>query len=109
MIMNIEIQVYGAEIICASCVNMPSAKETVGWLEAALERKFKGQPFSVTYIDIFNTPSGEEIENFAEKLRKDELFYPLVVINGKIVGEGDIRLNKVVSAMEEMGYHEVDE
>lgn len=107
--MNIEIQVYGAEIICASCVNMPSAKETVGWLEAALERKFKGQPFSVTYIDIFNTPPGEEIEIFAEKLRKDELFYPLVVINGKIVGEGDIRLNKVVSAMEELGYQEVDD
>ena len=44
---KIEIQVYGAEQICASCVNLPSSKDTCEWLEAALQRKFPNQPFSI--------------------------------------------------------------
>ena len=40
---EIEIEVYGAEQICASCVNLPSSKDTCEWLEAALTRKFPEQ------------------------------------------------------------------
>lgn len=108
LIMNVEVQVFGAEVICTSCVNMPSAQDTASWLESAMARKFVGQPFSVSYIDVYKTPQSDEVEFFAKKVREDVLFYPLVVINGKIVGEGNIQLKKVVSAMVELGYHEVN-
>ncbi|MDF2557414.1 MAG: hypothetical protein K0R71_1242 [Bacillales bacterium] len=107
--MNTEIQVFGAEVVCASCANLPSAKDTASWLEAALGRKFIGQPFTVTYIDVYNVPPGDEIEYFAKNIREDKLFYPLVVINGKIFGEGNIQLKNVVSAMVELGYQEGNE
>ena len=41
------IEVYGANIICASCVNAPSSKDTYEWLQAAIARKFPNQ--EVTY------------------------------------------------------------
>ncbi|MGA9173061.1 MAG: DUF1462 family protein, partial [Thermoactinomyces sp.] len=34
----IEVLVYGAEQLCASCVNLPSSRETATWLSAALGR-----------------------------------------------------------------------
>ncbi len=40
------IEVFGAEIICASCVNAPSSKDTYEWLQAAIDRKFPNQPFT---------------------------------------------------------------
>lgn len=49
---EISIEVYGTEVICASCVNAPSSIDTYEWLEAAISRKYKDQPFSITYIDI---------------------------------------------------------
>lgn len=104
--MNTDIQVFGAEVICGGCVNLPSAKDSASWLDSALKRKFVGQPFFVTYIDVYKSPLDDEIEFFANKVREDELFYSLVVINGKIIGEGNIQLKKVVSTMMELGYHE---
>lgn len=59
---EIEIEVYGAEQICASCVNLPSSKDTCEWLEAALTRKFPEQNFKISYIDMFNPP-----ENIKQK------------------------------------------
>ena len=49
----VEISIFGAEQICASCVNLPSSIDTYEWLEAAIRRKFPNQPFKFTYTDIF--------------------------------------------------------
>ncbi len=101
---KINIQVYGAEQICASCVNVPSSKDTYEWLEAALKRKFPNQPFSISYIDIYNPPSSEKEREFALKMIEEDLFYPLVRIEKEIVAEGYVRLKAIVDKMEQFGY-----
>jgi disulfide oxidoreductase YuzD len=101
---TIEICVYGAETVCASCVQLPSAKETYEWLEAAISRKYPNQPFRISYIDIFNPPEEEEKKRFAQKVIDEDLFYPVVVIEGKIVGEGNPKLKTIYEEMEKYGY-----
>ena len=100
----INIQVYGAEQICASCVNLPSSKDTCEWLEAALQRKFPNQPFSISYIDINNPPSTEKEREFALKMIEGDLFYPLIRIEDEIIAEGNVRLKSIVDKMEQFGY-----
>lgn len=100
----VEIIVYGAEQICASCVNLPSSKDTYEWLEAALERKFTGQPFTVTYVDIYSEQDEKEKADFSAKIIEEDLFYPVVVIKGEIVGEGNPKLKDIVREMEQYGY-----
>ena len=101
---RIEIEVFGAEQVCASCVNLPSSKDTYEWLEAALTRKFPNQPFSITYIDMFNPPDLDKQKNFAKRIIDEDLFYPLVIIEDEIVAEGNVSLKKVVDLMENYGY-----
>ncbi|MGD6817320.1 YuzD family protein [Metabacillus sp. 84] len=99
--MNID--VYGAEVLCPSCVNMPSSRETQEWLSAALSRKYPNQQIDVTYIDIDRPELEGEQKEIAEKIRNDEYFYPLVVIQGRIVGEGSPRLKKICEELERLG------
>ncbi|WP_026694619.1 YuzD family protein [Peribacillus kribbensis] len=106
---EIEVQVYGAEIICASCVNLPSSKETRDWLEAALGRKFPGQRFSVSYVDIENPPEDEEKRAFALRVVEEDMFYPVVRIESEIVGEGNPKLKTIVAEMEKYGYRQLPE
>ncbi|RRN68838.1 DUF1462 family protein [Peribacillus simplex] len=101
---EIEIEVYGAEQICASCVNLPSSKDTCEWLEAALTRKFPEQKFKITYIDIYNPPEKVKQKSFAMKMIEEDLFYPLILIEDEIIEEGNVRLKKVVETMEKHGY-----
>ncbi|WP_409302497.1 YuzD family protein [Peribacillus sp. SCS-155] len=102
---HIELQVYGAEQICASCVNLPSSRETYEWLQAALERKFPDQPFSITYIDIFNPPADPKKLRFSQRVIDEDLFYPVVVIDDEVIGEGSPQLKIIVKEMEKYGYH----
>jgi disulfide oxidoreductase YuzD len=102
---QVEICVYGADVICPSCVQLPSSKETYEWLEAAIKRKYPDQPFSITYIDIFNPPEDdEEKKTFAKKVIEEDLFYPVIVIEGAIVGEGNPKLKTIYAEMEKYGY-----
>ncbi|MEH7112411.1 YuzD family protein [Neobacillus niacini] len=101
---TIEIILYGAEQLCPSCVNLPSSKETYEWLEAAISRKFPDQLFKMTYVDIFQPPNDSEKENFAKRVIEEDLFYPVVVIKDKIVGEGNPRLKTIFAELEEYGY-----
>lgn len=101
---KIEIEVYGAEQRCASCVNVPSSKDTCEWLEAALQRKFPNQPFLISYIDINDPPSSDVKRQFALKMIEEDLFYPLVRIEDEIIAEGHVRLKAVVDKMEQCGY-----
>lgn len=101
---EIELIVYGAEQICASCVGMPSSIETYEWLEAALTRKFPNQPFTITYIDIYNPPNDDSLKEMAEKVKDGEYFYPLIMLEGEVLGEGNPRLKSITEAMEKYGY-----
>ena len=100
----LSIFVYGAEQICASCVNLPSSKETYEWLQAAIARKYPQQPFHIEYIDIFNPPADENKQKFAQRVVEEDLFYPIVLIEDRIVGEGNPKLKTIFSEMEAHGY-----
>lgn len=104
---QVEIVLYGAEQLCPSCVNLPSSKETFEWLEAAIARKFPEQPFKMTYVDIHLPPSEPEKQSFAQKVIEEDMFYPVVVIKDKVVGEGNPRLKTIFSELEKHGYKAV--
>ncbi|MET3699474.1 disulfide oxidoreductase YuzD [Bacillus oleivorans] len=100
----LSIYVYGAEQICASCVNLPSSKETYEWLQAAIARKYPDQPFQIEYIDIFNPPAEKAKQEFAKRVVEEDLFYPIILIDDKIVGEGNPKLKTIFAEMETHGY-----
>ncbi|ERI09629.1 YuzD family protein [Aneurinibacillus aneurinilyticus] len=93
-----EILVFGAEQLCASCVNLPSAKDTAEWLEAALTRKY-GTHIIVRYVDINHPLKGMEAD-FAARIHAEEFWYPLVVLNGEVIGEGNPKLKDIQQAIE---------
>lgn len=100
----VEIVVYGADVLCPSCVNLPSSKETYEWLEAAITRKYVDQAFSIAYVDIFNPPNDASKKEFAERVIEEDMFYPVVLLEGKIVGEGNPKLKTIYAEMEKYGY-----
>lgn len=106
---QVELIIYGAEIICASCVNLPSSKDTFEWLEAAISRKYPNQPVTMRLIDIYNPPEEESVKRFAEKVIEEDMFYPVVTLEGKIVGEGNPRLKTIYAELEKYGYSPVNE
>jgi disulfide oxidoreductase YuzD len=63
----VEISIFGAEEICASCVNLPSSIDTYEWLQAAISRKYPNQLFNFTYTDIFQPSEDEEKNNLPKK------------------------------------------
>ncbi len=101
---NAIIEIYGAEVICASCVGAPSSKDTYEWLEAAISRKYPEQSFTIEYIDIDEDHENERQAEISEQVRNDEYFYPLLLINEEMIGEGHIQLKPVFSALEKLGY-----
>lgn|GEM_PF-79451 len=101
---KVTIQVYGAEQVCASCVGAPSSKDTFEWLGAALSRKYPGQPFDMRYIDIFSPGDDPDEKAFAQKVLDEDLFYPVVVIEGEVAAEGNPTLKKIYAKMEQYGY-----
>jgi disulfide oxidoreductase YuzD len=103
---GIEVIVYGSEQLCASCLNLPSSIETFEWISAAIARKFPDQPIDITYVDINNPPNVDFKQKFAEKVIKEDMFYPVVVINEKVVGEGNPRLKTIYSELEKLGFSE---
>ena len=98
------IEIFGADIICASCVNAPSSKDTYEWLEAAISRKYPNQPFTIRYIDIESQLTEERDQDYARRIQDDEFFYPLVLINDEVVGEGYIQLKPVTDKLESLGF-----
>ena len=102
------IEVFGTEVLCASCVNAPSSKDTYEWLQAAINRKFPNQPFSIRYIDIEQPLTNERDKEWAERIQNDEFFYPLVIINDEVIGEGYIQIKPVFNALESLGFVPVE-
>ena len=104
---EVEIILYGAETLCPSCVHLPSSKETFEWLEAAIARKFPEQPFKMTYVDIQQPPEEKSKQSFAKRVIAEDMFYPVVVIKDKVVGEGNPRLKTIFAELEKHGYKAV--
>lgn len=98
------IEIFGADVICASCVNAPSSKDTYEWLQAAISRKFPNQSFSIRYIDIEQPLDNERDKQWAERINNDEFFYPLVLINNEVIGEGYIQIQPIFSTLEKLGF-----
>ncbi|SDZ60377.1 Disulfide oxidoreductase YuzD [Evansella caseinilytica] len=86
--------VFGAEEKCASCIHLPGALETMEWLEAAVQRKFPDRTFEFRYCDI-EKPQTDEEKQLSERILNDEFFYPLVLLNGEIVAEGNPKLSAI--------------
>lgn len=103
------IEIYGADIMCASCVNAPSSKDTYEWLQAAIARKYPNQPFTIRYIDIEGIIDNERDQDYATRIQDDEFFYPLVLINNDVVGEGYVQIKPVFSALESAGFIPIED
>ncbi|SDZ35389.1 DUF1462 family protein [Thermoactinomyces sp. DSM 45892] len=97
----VEVLVYGTKENCSSCVTLPSAVETASWLEAALLRKFGGQ-VKVRYIDIC-APENEIDQVFSNRIIEENLWYPIVVIQGEILAEGNPKLRALYQYIEDLG------
>lgn len=72
---GVEIIIYGAEQICASCFHLPSSKDTYEWLEAAISRKFPGQPFGISYVDLYNPPNEADSRHLLKGLLRKRCFF----------------------------------
>jgi disulfide oxidoreductase YuzD len=50
------------------------------------------------------SPETDEDTAFVEMMIEEDLFYPVVVMNGEIVAEGNPRLKTIFDLMEKSGY-----
>lgn len=96
----IDVIVYGAQQLCPSCLHLPSSEETASWLQAALNRDY-GKNVRVRYVDIDHTQS--QSDRYVRDILSDHYAYPLVVIDGDVIGEGNPRLNAIRRKLEELG------
>ncbi|AYC29964.1 YuzD family protein [Paenisporosarcina cavernae] len=101
---NVHIEIYGTEIVCASCVNAPSSIDTYEWLQAAITRKYPDQSFTIDYIDIEQPIENDRQKDWAQKVQEDEYFYPLVLVENEVIGEGYIQLKPVYASLEAHGF-----
>lgn len=100
----LSIEIFGSDIVCASCVNAPSSKDTYEWLQAAINRKYPNQSYKISYIDIQQPIDNERQQEIANRVLDDEFFYPLVLIDGEVIGEGYIQLKPVFIELEKRGF-----
>ncbi|MEC5424923.1 YuzD family protein [Virgibacillus sp. C22-A2] len=100
---KVQITIYGAEQICASCVGAPGSKDTYEWLQAAIGRKYDDEPINYEYVDI-NQPAKEEKHRlFIERMVEEDLFYPIVFVNDEMVAEGIPRLKTIYNELDKHG------
>ncbi|WP_039044447.1 YuzD family protein [Sporosarcina sp. ZBG7A] len=101
---HVTVEVYGAEVVCASCVNAPTSKDTYEWLDAAIQRKYPNHPFEIVYIDIESVIENDRQRKLAEQVKEEDFFYPLVIVNEEVIGEGYIQLKPIFSELEKHGF-----
>ncbi len=98
----INVIIYGADVVCASCVNAPTSKDIYDWIQPNLKRKFPELTFNFSYIDINNSSNlTDHDENIIEQINNDELFYPLIAMDDEIVADGYIQLPQVTKFVEQ--------
>lgn len=95
------ITIYGREQICASCVGAPGSYDTFEWLQAALGRKYTDNLFEFEYIDIDNEQQRKKHREMIHKMKEEDLFYPLILLNDQIIAEGIPHLKAIYRAIDE--------
>lgn len=100
---KVSVVVYGADVICASCVNAPSSVNTYDWLQSILPRKYPEVQFVFTYIDIEKDTEqlSDHDQQYIEQINEDELFYPLVTMNDAYVTDGYVQLKPITRFIDE--------
>lgn len=99
---SVKVNVYGADIVCASCVNAPTSKDIYDWIQPNLKRKYENLNFVYHYIDINDKEGHSDYDqSIVERIEDDELFYPLVTMNDEIVADGYIQLPQLTRFVEE--------
>lgn len=100
---KVSVVVYGADVICASCVNAPSSRNTYEWLQSILERKYPDIQFEYTYIDLEKDTENlsDHDQQYIEQINEDELFYPLVTMNDEYVTDGYVQLKPITRFIDE--------
>lgn len=100
---TVELTVYGAKQICASCVGAPGSEDTYDWIQAAVGRKYEDDQIEYKYIDMDNPPNVEKHKAFVNRIIEEDLFYPIILVNDEIAAEGVIKLKDVYKALDEQG------
>ena len=60
---------------------------------------------TLSHTLISNRPiSDDKHKEIVQQIQDDEFFYPLVIINDEMIGEGYIQLKPVFAALEKNGY-----
>lgn len=100
---KVSVVVYGADVVCASCVNAPTSKDTFDWLQALLKRKYPDINFEYTYIDFQKDTENlsDHDQQYIEQLENDELFYPLVTMDDMLVADGFIQSKQITRFVDE--------
>lgn len=100
---KVSVVVYGADVICASCVNAPSSRNTYEWLQSILERKYPDIQFEYAYVDIEKDTENlsDHDQQYIEQINEDELFYPLVTMNDEYVTDGYVQLKPITRFIDE--------
>ncbi|AMY05371.1 DUF1462 domain-containing protein [Staphylococcus condimenti] len=100
---KVSVVVYGADVVCASCVNAPTSKDTFDWLQALLKRKYSDINFEYTYIDFQKDTENlsDHDQQYIEQLENDELFYPLVTMDDMLVADGFIQSKQITRFVDE--------
>lgn len=100
---KVSVVVYGADVVCASCVNAPTSKDIYDWLQALLKRKYPEITFEYTYIDFQKETENlsDHDQQFIEQLENDELFYPLITMDDMYVADGYIQSKQITRFVDE--------
>ena len=96
---KVSVVVYGADVVCASCVNAPTSRNTFEWIQSLLERKYPDIQFEYTYIDFQKQTENlsDHDQHYIEQLEEDELFYPLITMNDEYVADGYIQTKQLTN------------
>lgn len=98
---TIKVNVYGADVVCASCVNAPTSKDIYDWIQPNLKRKFENLDFTFNYINIMDQEEKSDYDmSLIEQINNDELFYPLITMNDEVVADGYIQLPQLTTYIE---------
>lgn len=77
------------------------SKRMNGYKQPSVEN-FQINP--LTYTDIFQSSEDEEKKQFAQRVIDEDLFWPVILVEDNIVGEGSVRLKTIYAELEKYGY-----
>ena len=85
---NVKVNVYGANVVCASCVNAPTSKDIFDWIQPNLERKYPDISFTYNYIDIFDKGNHTDYdESIVERIEDGWLDFDVVVASPDMMAQ----------------------